>query len=117
LGYWFFGRPTLEELRQDLRTGYQEMPVGLGHHNARTQSGVAMTGSRELFISEVVHKAYVDVQEEGSEAAAATAVVMERLSAKVSSHVFRADHPFVFVIRDLRSNSILFMGRVTDPRG
>ena len=40
-GYWFFGRPTMEELRQDLRAVTQEMPAGLGHHNTRTQSGVA----------------------------------------------------------------------------
>ena len=40
-GYWFFGRPTVEDLRQDLRAVTQEMPAGLGHHNARTQSGVA----------------------------------------------------------------------------
>jgi serpin B len=76
-----------------------------------------MTGSRALFISEVVHKAYVDVHEEGTEAAAATAVVMGKDMAGPLSRVFRADHPFVFVIRDVRSKSILFMGRVTDPRG
>jgi serpin B len=75
-----------------------------------------MTGSRGLFISEVVHQAHVDVQEEGTEAAAATGVVISRLSVDVSSRVFRADHPFIFVIRDLRLNSILFLGRVTDPR-
>ena len=40
-GYWFFGRPTVEELRQDLRAVSQEMPTGLGHHNARTQGGMA----------------------------------------------------------------------------
>jgi serpin B len=74
-----------------------------------------MTGSRDLFLSEVVHKAYVDVNEEGTEAAAATGAVMT-LTAALPSRVFRADHPFVFAIRDARSNSILFMGRVTDPR-
>jgi serpin B len=74
-----------------------------------------MTASRDLFISEVVHKAYVDVHEEGTEAAAATGVVMATL-VHFPSRVFRADHPFVFMIRDFRSNSILFMGRVNDPR-
>jgi serpin B len=74
-----------------------------------------MTGSRDLAISEVVHKAYVDVNEEGTEAAAATGVVM-KLAVSLK-RVFRADHPFIFLIRDKGSNSILFMGRVTDPRG
>jgi serpin B len=91
--------------------------MGMAVAFSRNADFSGMTGSRELFISEVVHKAYVDVQEEGTEAAAVTAVVMERLSLNVSSRGFRVDHPFVFVIRDLRSNSILFMGRVTDPRG
>jgi serpin B len=75
-----------------------------------------MTRSERLFLWAVVHKAYVDVHEEGTEAAAATAVVVARASAPLRSRVFRADHPFVFAIRDVRSNSILFLGRVTDPR-
>ena len=74
-----------------------------------------MTESAPLFISAVVHKAFVDVNEEGTEAAAATGVVMAgRALPRVES--FRADHPFVFLIRDNRSGSILFLGRVTDPR-
>jgi serpin B len=79
----------------------------------------AMTGKRELFISAVIHKAYIDVNEEGTEAAAATAVTMRTMAVHVPNPapppVFRADHPFLFVIRDNRSNSILFMGRVADP--
>lgn len=65
-----------------------------------------------LYISHVIHKAFVEVNEEGTEAAAATAVVMRKESI---SPVFRADHPFLFLIRDLRSGSILFMGRMVDP--
>jgi serpin B len=78
-----------------------------------------MTGSRDLFLSAVIHKAFIDVNEEGTEAAAATAVVMRGLAMRAPDQtppiVFRADHPFVFLIRDNRSGSILFMGRVTDP--
>jgi serpin B len=77
-----------------------------------------MTGKRDFSISDVIHKAYVDVNEEGTEAAAATAVTMRALAIRVPEHappVFRADHPFVFLIRDNRSESIPFMGRVTDP--
>ncbi|HIJ64310.1 MAG TPA: serpin family protein [Candidatus Hydrogenedentes bacterium] len=76
-----------------------------------------MTGNTELFISAVIHKAYVDVNEEGTEAAAATGVVMQLKSVAVQPQpkVFRADHPFVFVIRDNRTGSIVFAGRLADP--
>jgi serpin B len=78
----------------------------------------AMIGKRELFISAVIHKAYVDVNEEGTEAAAATAVVVNRAMVAMRPQppiIFRADHPFVFLLRDNRSGGILFMGRVSDP--
>lgn len=75
-----------------------------------------MTGSRDLFISAVVHQAYVDVNEEGTEAAAATGVVMRLTSvAPGGIPVFRADHPFIFLIRDKTSGSILFLGRLINP--
>jgi len=73
-------------------------------------SGMASKGG--LFVSAVVHKAFLDVQEKGIEAAAATAVVMTK-SAPLT--VFRADHPFLYVIRENSSGSILFMGRLKDP--
>ncbi len=72
-----------------------------------------MTDLRDLFITSVFHKAFVAVNEEGTEAAAATAVVMARL-AIMEETIFRADHPFLFVIRDDATGSILFMGRVAD---
>ena len=72
-----------------------------------------------LFISSLFHKAFVEVNEEGTEAAAATAVGMDMLSALPSKPppvpVFRADHPFLFAIRDRKSSAILFLGRVADP--
>jgi len=74
-----------------------------------------MTGKKELFISAVVHKAYIDVNEEGTEAAAATGVIM-RLTAVAEPLVFRADRPFLFLIRDNVTESILFIGRVTNPK-
>jgi serine protease inhibitor len=77
-----------------------------------------MTGKRDFAISAVIHKAFVDVNEEGTEAAAATAVTMRALAMRVPGPpppVFRADHPFIFLIRDNGSRSILFMGRMTDP--
>jgi serpin B len=73
-----------------------------------------------LCISEVLHKSFVEVNEEGTEAAAATGITVELCSAAFHRPppvpVFRADHPFVFLIRHNRSGSILFMGRVTDPQ-
>jgi serpin B len=76
-----------------------------------------MDGERDLFISAVLHKAFVDVNEEGSEAAAATAVVMlKSVALEPAIPVFRADRPFVFLIRDSRTGSILFVGRFADPR-
>jgi serpin B len=75
-----------------------------------------INGKRDLFISAVIHKAYVEVNEEGTEAAAATGVVMKLTSAgPTQTPVFRADHPFLFVIRDNHSGSILFIGRVMNP--
>lgn len=82
-------------------------------------SGIAELAPQEkLYISAVVHKAYVDVGEEGTEAAAATGVEIAKATAVYRSEpipVFNADHPFLFLIRDNQSGSILFMGRVADP--
>ncbi len=76
-----------------------------------------MDGARDLYISAVVHKAYVDVNEEGTEAAAATGVGVHALAMRRPEPipVFRADHPFIFLIRDTHYGSILFLGRVVDP--
>ncbi|MGE3805548.1 MAG: serpin family protein [Gemmataceae bacterium] len=76
-----------------------------------------MNGGKEsLFISNVIHQGFVDVNEEGTEAAAATAVVIRPTSAAIDRPVvFRADHPFLFLIRDHTTGSILFLGRLSDP--
>jgi len=89
------------------------MPAAFG--GAADFSG--MNGKKDLYIAAVIHKAFVDVNEEGTEAAAATAVVMALKSAfrPEKPVVFRADHPFLFLIRDRRSGSILFIGRVVNP--
>jgi serpin B len=78
-----------------------------------------MTPLSRVCISAVFHKAFVAVDEKGTEAAAATAVMHFRGGRSGSEPppiVFRADHPFVFLIRDTRSGAILFLGRVADPR-
>jgi serpin B len=69
-----------------------------------------------LHVSEVLHKAFVEVNEWGTEAAAASAIAMMKTGGMPPPPpVFRADHPFLFLIRDDKSGSILFLGRVTDP--
>ena len=74
-------------------------------------------GTKELFIGRVIHQAFVDVDEHGTEAAAATAVMMRAGAAPPSAKPieFRADHPFLFFIRDPQSGAILFTGRLADP--
>jgi serpin B len=78
-----------------------------------------MNGGREpLYLSAVVHKAFVEVNEQGTEAAAATGVAAAWLSmphAAAVVPVFRADHPFVFAIRDVQTGVILFLGRCVQP--
>ena len=74
-----------------------------------------MDGSHELFISEVVHKAFVSVDEAGTEAAAATAVVMQLKGAPMAPIEVTVDRPFVFLIRDIETGAILFIGRIVSP--
>ena len=71
----------------------------------------------QLAVSEVIHQALVEVNEQGTEAAAATATVVMPISARIERPipVFRADHPFLFLIRDRKTNTILFMGRLLHP--
>jgi serpin B len=73
---------------------------------------------RGLAISEVAHKAFVDVAEQGTEAAAATGIAMHTtaMRAPEPAVVFRADHPFLFLIRDTRTKVVLFIGRLMNPR-
>ena len=76
-----------------------------------------MTGDRDLFISDVIHKAFVSVDEAGTEAAAATAVIMKRLSIPEEPVEVIVDRPFIFLflIRDMETGAILFVGRVVNP--
>jgi serpin B len=73
---------------------------------------------RGLAISEVVHKAFVDVSEQGTEAAAATGITMQASAMRMPEQtiVFRADHPFIFLIRDTHTGVILFIGHLVNPR-
>ncbi len=78
----------------------------------------AMSPNSGLKISAAIHKAFIDVNETGTEAAAATSTIMTAATAmrmEAPPIVFNADHPFLFMIRDMKSGSILFLGRVADP--
>jgi serpin B len=87
------------------------MPLAFG--GAADFSG--MDGTLQLFIGDVLHKAFVAVNEEGTEAAAATAVIMELTAVPPAALVVTVDRPFVFLIRDIETGAILFVGRVVNP--
>ncbi|XP_074432188.1 heterochromatin-associated protein MENT-like isoform X1 [Larus michahellis] len=72
-----------------------------------------MSAKKDLFISEIIHKAFVEVNEEGTEAAAATGVLV--LRSKTPTMTFKADHPFLFFIKHNKSQTILFFGRLCSP--
>ena len=118
-------QPT--EVRLSLPKYKIDSRIGLG--NTLSQMGMplafspgsadfsGMTGARDLCISKVIHQAFIEVDEKGTEAAAATAVVMMCTSARAPSDlkVFRADHPFIFIIKDNSTGSILFIGKMMRP--
>ncbi|GHV57570.1 hypothetical protein FACS1894216_22110 [Synergistales bacterium] len=86
--------------------------------DGRTADFSLMDGRKDLVIDAAVHKAFVEVDEKGTEAAAATAISVSRLTAAMPEGapvMFKADHPFIFIIRHEQSGAILFMGRVTKP--
>lgn len=74
-----------------------------------------MTSEEQLYISAVVHQANIDVDEDGTEAAAATAVVMRTTSLPARQVELRVDRPFLFALRDVPTGTVLFMGQVVDP--
>jgi serpin B len=97
------------------------MPLAFKRHVAEF-TGIADPADpgERLFIAKVFHKAFVKVDEKGTEAAAATAVVMAAPMGAAPApppFVFRADHPFLFFIRDRQTGLVVFMGRVADPVG
>ena len=92
---------------------YGANPATTSSPNVTRRARAGITTRDKLGISHVVHKAFVDVNEAGTEAAAATGVAMD--SSQGRPGVFNVDHPFLFMIRDAKTGSILFMGRVVDP--
>ena len=108
----------LPRFRIDLALSLKDVLRRLGMPLAFDQGRAdfsGMTGRPDLCIGAVVHKAFVEVDEQGTTAAAATAVVMRERSVPRPPPVFRADHPFLFLIRDQRTGSVLFLGRLAAP--
>ncbi len=112
---------TLPKFRATLTLDLSPILRRLGMESAFRASAADFSGisrSPGLLISDVVHRAFIDVDEEGTEAAAATAVETT-LGARYrpdTTPTFEVDHPFLYLIRDNSSGGILFLGRVVDPR-
>jgi serpin B len=116
---------TLPKFTMEVQFKLADMLTAMGMKEAfdwkkANFSGIAsretMQRDGNLFIGAVIHKADVDVNEEGTEAAAATGIAVRGAALRSPPPIiFRSDHPFMFLIRDNRSGSILFLGRVTDP--
>ena len=108
---------TMPRFEFDSEFSLTDTLTGMGMQDAF--SGAAdfsgMTGNRELFISDVIHKAFVSVNEDGTEAAAATAVVMPTAMPPEPTVEVTIDRPFIFLIRDVDTGTILFVGRVLNP--
>jgi serpin B len=95
----------------------KEMLSQMGMPDAFSSSAdfSGMDGTRNLFISDVLHKAFVSVDEAGTEAAAATAAIMSLTSAPSQPIELTINRPFIFLIRDIKTGAILFMGRIVNP--
>lgn len=91
--------------------------IGLEEATSTEADFSGMTGAKDLFISDVVHEAWISADEAGTEAAAATGVIMSLTAAPTEPLPFVVDRPFLFALRDAATGSILFIGRVVDPRG
>jgi serpin B len=100
------------ETKYFMKEDLAEMGMPKAFTDAADFSG--MNAEDQLFIDKVIHQAFIEVNEKGTEAAAATGVSV-KLTAAAPEETFRADRPFVFFIRDMDTGVIMFMGRVTDP--
>jgi serpin B len=108
------------DLRNQLTALGMALAFSSSEANFSGMNGLEPPHEDSLWISKVFHKTFVEVNEEGTEAAAATAVTMMIMGSRITPPpppipIFRADHPFLFAIRDRRSGAILFLGRMSDP--
>jgi len=108
---------TMPRFEFDSEFGLKDTLAGMGMPIVFSSSAdfSGMTGNRELSISDVLHKAFVAVDEAGTEAAAATAVIMKLTAVPEPPVEVTIDRPFIFLIRDIDTGAILFVGRVMNP--
>ncbi|XP_050395804.1 leukocyte elastase inhibitor [Patella vulgata] len=110
---------ALPKFKLEADLNLKEVLINLGLSDIFVVSKADLSGidgTRELYVSDAIHKAFIEVNEEGTEAAAATAVTIMKRSL-VMIPQFRADHPFLFFIKDNRSDMILFWGKLQKPAG
>jgi serpin B len=109
---------TMPKFKFRTQAGLKEALMALGMKSAFSPEQAdfsAMTAAEALYVDDVIHEAYIAVDEEGTEAAAATAVVMRATGAPAQQIRLVIDRPFLFALRDRDTGAILFLGRVTDP--
>jgi serpin B len=108
---------TMPKFEFDSEFSLKDTLAGMGMPIAFSSAAdfSGMTVNRELFISDIFHKAFVAVDEAGTEAAAATAVIAKLTAVPEPSVEVNIDHPFIFLIRDIETGAILFVGRVMNP--
>jgi serpin B len=104
------------ETKTFMKKTLSEMGMPTAFSNQADFTGMEEEPKTDLKIDNVIHQAFVDVNEEGTEAAAATAVVFGTTSMGPRIPMFMADHPFIFILQQKETGNILFMGRVSDPR-
>jgi serpin B len=103
------------EIESDFSLAQVLIAMGMPDAFSRAADFSGMDGTLKLFIRDVVHKAFVSVDEAGTEAAAATAVIIAEKAAPAPPVEVTVDRPFVFLIRDIETGTILFVGRVVNP--
>jgi serpin B len=108
---------TMPKFEFDSDFGLKDNLVQMGMPVAFSSSAdfSGMTGKPELYIDEVIHKAFISVDEKGTEAAAATAVIIKAVAMPLEPVAVTIDRPFIFLIRDIDTGAILFVGRVLNP--
>ncbi len=108
---------TMPKFQYEMSLGLKQALTGLGMGVAFTDAAdfSGMNGGHDLRIQDVLHKAFVAVDEDGTEAAAASAVIIGTTAMPVDVAEMKIDRPFLFLIRDNATGTILFLGRVNDP--
>jgi serine protease inhibitor len=98
--------------KKTLKEVLSDMGMGIAFTDDANFSNIS---DQDLLINEVTHQSFIETDEEGTEAAAATVVDIGLTSMPPAALVFNMDHPFIYIIRETTTNSIIFMGRVADP--